>query len=91
MDRSLGTYHEVMDDAENLREIGRAGHAVWVKSEPTGPLRPSLETICRMAFEELNDSASAEVEARAESMLEDAQMLVGAIREIVAKPSGWQA
>ena len=89
IERSLGVYREAMGDGEALLEIGRACHGTWVKNESQGPLRPTLETSCRMALDETEPGGAG---TRAASMMDDARLLVGAIHEIVAKDSpGWQA
>ncbi|MDX1389099.1 MAG: hypothetical protein R3344_07910 [Acidobacteriota bacterium] len=88
IERSLGAYREAMGDGESLLEIGRACHVAWVRNESEGPLLPALETSCRMAFD---DAATGGAGPRAAAMMEDARLLVGSIREVVAKDSpGWQ-
>lgn len=89
MDKSLGAYRSAMQNEERMLEIGRACHSAW-SGNVQGPLPVVMQTSCRLAF---GDSAAADSESAksmAAAMMEDAQILVGAICEVVDKPGpGW--
>ena len=85
MGEALGRHKEAMlRNEEGLLETGRGLRHVWLENAQQGPLGPVLRAACRTALE-TPESGSAEVEALVSGMMEDAGVLVGAIRGVVEK------
>lgn len=84
MGEALGRHKETMlRNEKRLLEIAQEFRQVWVENAQQGPLGPVLRTACRTALG-TPASGSAEVEALVSGMMEDAGVLVGAIRGVVA-------
>ncbi len=87
MTESLGSYRGVMRDQDALLETARVYSRVWRDNEATGPLKKMLERTCERAEAEASSPPVLDRGAIVASMMEDARLLVGKIRNVIDERS----